>query len=994
MSFFESINYEPSESNSSSNEQLPQGWSSLDKTYIWNPNNQENALIIPLSPKSTGKLTSLTDFDELQLDFNGLTSQNPPLLSLKMNVAWDESGKDLTTAIIAGKQLVSLKSLRLPSALWKEKGFSYLTKRTFGLVHDSSWNFIRKKNYFFYQNRFHLNLDAVETIDIHFKPNVSLKKITSLSCNVRIGFESLLVPTKIMECARFPKNIFRPNGHLILRIWVGEMLRSKSGNKDNGFLEEIIFQIAEKQLKNIQEQPINSIQFRSFFQPKIPNNDTITKVPEHLETKDRIFHFQTPVITLSSKRKRLIFPLEQLTEKIGRTGKIKNIALSIQPRHWDIPSEFLLQRLRLVSHGSEQRPEIFNIGKKLSTRWGGPFFDQEENSKKIEWVKVQDFFSFNALTINQGSKLTTSLNGVRQVGSNFKTTSDFIDFRGININSQNELQGWHSENDGLILEGKGNWIEIDWPVKTKFDKNTRFFMGFGAGKENILDLTIKPVTKSRELSPISIFPNKPERLKLKSEEIKNLKIKIFLHSSPFRLQLKEVAIFQPALLKPAKILDTPTLVEEETFLFPKNVQISPQKKVTIFKRHLSASLWSKKEGVPNKLSWITKVNRKFNQIQGLKISYKVPPTMHAKNLCWLQFTLVSTNHKVNRTMCSESSTNEIIFPSEMLFHGINFKNDEILKHISWKILAKNKTNSNDQPLSIDIAVSLIGYDIRTFRSALFSHPVMDWNGTALFSTSIKGVSRGDKVSNNFVTSLGHVSIKDKTQATPLIYLLDHPYFQINKITLIKKEPISVNDLVSQTKKTPTHPLDENQGSAYPKLIFFFLLAGVLWWGWKQKERILSLKWLIQLSPELAHKQIRVWLFVAAGHYLFGLVLSLLKWRAGADFFLTLAGLAVLMAWRSFVWKIRPDMESRYPELATKVYGGAGTHYISGFILTLAGAAFFLVIRLEPVAEQIAVVGYYMLVVGVILEVRDFLKNDHEQIKNEEAINTKKERTRA
>jgi len=553
---FESIGFEPSEYNSSSSEQLPQGWTSLDKTYIWNPDNENIALTFPLLPRPTDKFTSLTDSDELHLDYNDLIPENPSLLSLKMVVSWDEGEKKQATVIVSGRPLVLLKSLNLYSSPWKEKDISYLAKRTFELPHDSSWVFTEKSENFFFQNRFHLNVNTVETIDFHFKPNASLKKINSLTCNLRIGFESLVFPTKNMECGWFPKKIFRSKRHVVLRMWTGNIFRSEFIKKKKAFLDEIIFMIPNKKLNNIQEQPVASIRFHTLIQPKIANIDITQKLSAGLDIKDQTFHFQTPITTLSSKRKRLIFPIELLRNKFGRNRKIEHIALSIQPAHWDASSEFLLQRLRLVSHGSEQYPKILNAGKKLSARWGGPFFDQEENSEEIEWIKVRDFFSFTALNINQGNKLTTFLKGARQGRSNFKKTSDLIDFRGIQIHAQNGLQSWHADNDGLILEGKGNWIEIDWPVQTNFDMNTRFFMGFGVGKENILDLNIKPFTENQKLPPLSVLPNKPVRLKWKSENVKRLKIKVFLQRSPFTLQLKEVAVFQPAFLKPSKILDT------------------------------------------------------------------------------------------------------------------------------------------------------------------------------------------------------------------------------------------------------------------------------------------------------------------------------------------------------------------------------------------------------------------------------------------------------
>jgi len=63
-------------------------------------------------------------------------------------------------------------------------------------------------------------------------------------------------------------------------------------------------------------------------------------------------------------------------------------------------------------------------------------------------------------------------------------------------------------------------------------------------------------------------------------------------------------------------------------------------------------------------------------------------------------------------------------------------------------------------------------------------------------------------------------------------------------------------------------------------------------------------------------------------------------------------------------------------------------------LTLVAASLFIIIQLEDIAEQIAVVGYYMLLVGVVLEARDFRKKNHEQMEKKESIDTETEGSRA
>ena len=433
-------------------------------------------------------------------------------------------------------------------------------------------------------------------------------------------------------------------------------------------------------------------------------------------------------------------------------------------------------------------------------------------------------------------------------------------------------------------------------------------------------------------------------------------------------------------------MDTPTLFENETLLFPKNVQTTPQKKVTIFKGHLSVLLWPQKEDIPSELSWTTEVGKRVNRIQGLKVIYKVPPTIHTSNPCWLQFTLVSTNHQVDRSLCSEDSTHQIIFPANKLFHGINFQNDEILKHITWKVSVKNQANLNLQHHPIDVGVSLMGYDIQTFRSNALIHPFMEWKGTAIFPKYMAWVSKKDIFSQNLMTSLGTLSIGEKPEKKSFYSFLDHPYFQINSINLIRNEPISRDEWKSLTSNKPEKlaPTETGMNPFYTKLIFLLILAGGLWWGWRQKIKLARLKWLIQISEELAPKQILVWLSIAVGSYFLGVISYLIKWNVVSDILLSLAGIAILLAWRSFVWMIRPDLEFHRPELAAKVYRRPGSPYIAGFIITLVTTTFFMIVTLESVAKPIALIGYYMLVVGVFLEIKH-LRNQNNKSKSEDFI---------
>jgi hypothetical protein len=105
-----------------------------------------------------------------------------------------------------------------------------------------------------------------------------------------------------------------------------------------------------------------------------------------------------------------------------------------------------------------------------------------------------------------------------------------------------------------------------------------------------------------------------------------------------------------------------------------------------------------------------------------------------------------------------------------------------------------------------------------------------------------------------------------------------------------------------------------------------------------------------------------------------------------NYYFTFGGMSAVMIWRALIEYMRPNINAHWPNIAAKIYGGSGTHYFSGFIIVLIGVAFMLMLKLEPVAEQLAIIGYYMLVVGVVLEMRT-LKFDRSESNKPDSVDT-------
>ena len=91
---------------------------------------------------------------------------------------------------------------------------------------------------------------------------------------------------------------------------------------------------------------------------------------------------------------------------------------------------------------------------------------------------------------------------------------------------------------------------------------------------------------------------------------------------------------------------------------------------------------------------------------------------------------------------------------------------------------------------------------------------------------------------------------------------------------------------------------------------------------------------------------------------------------GENYLFTWGNICAAFVYHYISVGLKPFFEKN-KKIADFIYKGAGSVYILGFILSLIIAAVFLLLNLEPIANQIAIIGYYLLVVGVVKELIAF-----------------------
>jgi hypothetical protein len=143
-----------------------------------------------------------------------------------------------------------------------------------------------------------------------------------------------------------------------------------------------------------------------------------------------------------------------------------------------------------------------------------------------------------------------------------------------------------------------------------------------------------------------------------------------------------------------------------------------------------------------------------------------------------------------------------------------------------------------------------------------------------------------------------------------------------------------------------------------------------------------LLWCQDKRPTLL---LAVWAALTLVLYGIGLILKI---GSGENYFFTFGGMAVLMVVRELFLVVEPRLRRAFPNIANPVYGGAGSLYFSAALVLLVGTAFMLTLKLEPIAEQLAVVVYYCLVVGTVLEILALRRNHYNHSGNLETLAAK------
>ena len=808
-------------------------WIFNNGKYIWKPGGKSQSVKIPLKQNKVIKKSSLDRLDEIQIDYQDLFLDNPILPSVKLaglkTKPFPINKKNLSQKkVFIFENHFPKETLNISSAIWKKKDILYLIQRTLGLNHSPIWRFSKDRHRTVFQRPFHKDLQSIEAIDLIINDNVDKNALKKIACNFRVShtiknLSNPSEPTYVLHGGNpfdtylgLPLNpiFFKAQGKTVLRYRIGNFIRQTYENKKVTYLHEVIIFFPGSLKEITRMRPVESISFIGRTETAISFFENEKKQPKFSNKSTPIFNHTLQTQVLSRNTKRLIIKFPEGINITNIDTNLESIGLLFRPTNPNLKSGFRLQRAKKITRNDSEIQSIFAADTKASRRWGGPFINRKTNDPKFERIQINSLFSFQ----------------------NFDNNTP-ISSRGITIQTKKPFSHWRSMVNGLELEGKGKWIEIDWPVEAYLEEDTLFYIEISKGVEMVSSMQIIPFIGKHRLKSISAIPNQSVRLNLPKKNITKLKLLFKLYEEhPFKLVLRKMALFQPILVTESEAID-----------------MSPD---------------------------------------------------------WISFPLMEVQGKQ-------------IFPVSVM----NLTAEEIISRKHW----------------LDLGIHSI--DATTLNTQRFRFP-------------------------------------------------DHPYLKTISVLAQKFTPQTIFGQESVLKKANSISVtDKNLWEDFFRTIFFILgsLAAIRWlwntdwwltkWGaFKEKTYVVrkcANKYLLkyQIKPGL------FWLTLAGGVYLIG-TLALLYGISIYSFFniLSFGSLAMVPVWNHWIKGVQPKIEKKWPRLAKTIYAEEVTQYISGFFVCLIPVTLFRIFHLDSIAEQFAIIGFYLLVMGIFLKVKNIFKTQHKPFK--------------
>lgn len=1094
-------------------------WQSLDKDWLIGQRGAK-----PLAARWTakpGEALDLYNWDELWYEYEKApqtTACTPGILLTAESVQGrgkDKEAKPVMAFANVATSLLSLRSLPLGKRSIVEKDYRYLASRFAHMEPDDVWRWAHEQKSLVIQRRMHLGLENGEVLEIAMRPGIQVEGV-----NLLVSPRDNQSPGELIE---FPSPAMQPDsatGLPTLRLNLREALKQRfpdrfpPNDKDaaalkNWFVQEAFIFITHPPAQGFEQAPVESLQTLGAPYAALSKN---RQEAERITLPSR-------VDSLGAGRARLVVDLNGLR-------KFQSLTLASIETRLAVPNgvegcAIAPGKLYRVSTGQTNVPNyVLHGAQEWSKRLGGPYLFRGREDSKFESVEMQAYLPFPYMTLSPAAKgvkseLRVEMGPERELkaSSEVSAPQDAPIYRLLGADEAGrEERGaiWASsagaelnaptgsriiqEGDALLLEGPSRQISVKWPVSARLKENSHLFVSLIKGADQVGYIQAALELFNGQTILRSLQPDTGLKLGLGENEVRMVTLTFHLIKSPFRIKLREAAIFLPKIMdeREASVSRYPTAAG----LSPKPQDLTGAIATDAAEGRLAALMLPEGDGVAR---FKTALGRPLDGVNGIRLNFGIPHEWVGA-ACPLTMELVGSRASLARTLCFDKAGGEIYLPmAQWLATAKGITDIGALQEIRWSV--RRPGGGKAEAFAFNWHIE--GWRMANQRELIEDAILLKVGGKPF------GIGKLTEQEQNAIFD-GRRKFWLPMPSDALGALLKNPdhaesvengVFQVEQIVLAPKTPIAW-DKWQQLIDPPT---TEPNNGWWIKLGFMTLSIGILvWLGRKgvlarvwQGLKILSgtgisalhaasglllgLAWRIRhlvnwivvimalgpgvywagtvgLTPKaffagfamlilgfgaLLHARplpkwaagientlegtqsalrlsaliailLAIWavgaLKVVPGaafaflpltataywqlprvasygmafirrhplgsKFLFFLAITLVLYAiglfrnigSGENYFFTFGGMVAVIALRYAILSLQPVMTRRWPSASAHIYRGGGALYFSAALAMLVATALLLALKLEPLAEQAAIVVYYCLVVGTVIEI--------------------------
>lgn len=666
------------------------GWRSLGNGWLIGQRGAK-----PFATRWTANLDDTLDlnaWDELWYEYSTApqTTLCAPGIALTAK-SWQ--GKDKAAKQVravakgnVGTPQVPLHNLPLGKRRVVEKDYLYLASRSAHLEPDEVWRWAREQKSLVVQRRMHFDLKNAEALEIAMRPGIQVERV-----NLLVSSRDNQSPGELIEFPAPPMQLDSTSGLPMLRLNMLEALKQRFPDRfppddqdaaalKNWFVQEVFIFISNPPAQGFEQAPVESLRTLGASEQ--------AAMGQAKQGTERIL-LPSRMDSLGAGRARMVVDLKGLR-------KFQSLNLATIETRLAVPNDaegcaIAPGKLYRVSTGQTSVPNyVLHGAQGWSKRLGGAYLFPGRENGRFESVEMQAYLPFS----NRISSLSEADAGTERKSS---ANTELARKEELDGGREEELGlAWNSfagegvdgspgsqftqENDALLLEGRDRQISVKWPARTRLEDNSHLFVSLLKDSDQVRYIEAVLELVNGQMIRRSLQPNTGLKLGAGGNEVRRVTLTFHLVKSPFRIRLREVAIFVP------KIMD-----EREAFLsrFPMPTVFSPRPlnlagaiATDAAEGRISALMPSDGDGAA---SFKTSLDRPLDGVKGIRLGFAVPDDWVGP-ACPLSIELVGSRASLVRALCFDKTAGDTYLPLAQWLAATKGGSDiGALREIRWEV---------------------------------------------------------------------------------------------------------------------------------------------------------------------------------------------------------------------------------------------------------------------------------------------------------------------